>query len=85
LKKYPEEMRPRSGLTEHAMDTLAAQRESGHRLSPETLAVLDQFRPHGPSPSFGLKRPPRPSYPDAPVRKPIAVSLSPAFAQRKAS
>jgi hypothetical protein len=85
LKKYPEEMRPRSGLTEHAIDTLAAQRKSGRRLSPATLAVLDQFRPHGPSPSFGLKRPPRPSYPDAPVQRAITVRPAAPFVQRRAS
>lgn len=70
LRLYPEQMRPRSGLSEHAMDTLAEQRRSGQRLNPVTLSMLDQFRPAGPSPSFGLKRPPRPGYIDAPSRQP---------------
>ena len=85
LKKYPEDLRPRSGLTEHAMDTLAEQRRSGIRLGPATLAMLEQFRPDGPSPSFGLKRPPRPSYPDAPVHRPLETRARAAFVQRRAS
>ena len=68
--RYPIEMRPASGLSEHAIDTLAAQRRDGRKLTAATLAVLDQFRPEGPSQSFGLKRPPRPIYPDAPVQPP---------------
>ena len=85
LRKYPDTLRPGSGLTEHAMDTLASQRESGVRLGPATLAMLDQIRPHGPSPSFGLKRPPRPAYPDAPVSRPLAMRPKAPFVQRRAS
>lgn len=70
FRQYPNEMRPKSGLSEHAMDTLAVQRRAGRKLNPATLAVLDQFRPDGPSRSFGLKRPPRPLYEDAPKQPP---------------
>ena len=70
LRLYPEQMRPRSGLSDHAMDTLAEQRRSGERLNAVTLSLLDQFRPSGPSPSFGLKRPPRPEYADS-IAEPV--------------
>lgn len=69
---YPVEMRPKSGLSEHAIDTLAESRRSGEKLNPATLAVLDQFRPDGPSQSFGMKRPSRPSYAGAPGQRPKA-------------
>lgn len=72
LRLYPDKMRPKSGLSDHAMDTLADRRKSGGRLNPGTLAVLDQFRPEGPSSSFGLKRPARTLYEDAPRRRPKA-------------
>jgi hypothetical protein len=68
LRLYPEQMRPRSGLSEHAMDTLAQQRRTGERLNAVTLSLLDQFRPAGPSPSFGLKRPPRPVHEESKLR-----------------
>lgn len=68
FRMFPAELRPRPGLTEHAMDTLAAERKSGQSLSPQTQALLDQFRPGGPTPSFHQKRPSRPEYPDAPSR-----------------
>ncbi|MDA1297644.1 MAG: hypothetical protein O3B04_06540 [Chloroflexi bacterium] len=77
--RYPVEMRPRSGLSEHAIDTLAAQRRAGRKLNPVTLAVLDQFRPDGPSQSFGLRRPPRPVYADAPAHplRPVRTAGEP--------
>ncbi len=59
-RKYPEDMRPRSGLTAHALDTLAYRRQVGVSLSPITTSMLDQFRPAGPSPSFGNKKPAMP-------------------------
>ncbi len=68
LRLYPVEMRPKSGLSEHAIDTLADRRRAGRSLNPATLAVLDQFRPDGPSQSFGMKRPPRPLYDGAPAQ-----------------
>lgn len=68
FRLYPNEMRPKSSLSEHAMDTLANQRKTGRKLAPQTLAMLDQFRPDGPSKSFGLKRPARPLYDDAPAQ-----------------
>lgn len=67
-RQYPDEVRPKSGLSEHAIDTLADSRKAGTKLNPATLAVLDQFRPDGPSQSFGLKRPPRPIYDGAPAQ-----------------
>ena len=53
-------MRPRSGLTAHALDTLAYRRQKGVSLSPVTTSMLEQFRPGGPSPSFGKKKPAMP-------------------------
>jgi len=70
FRRYPYEMRPRSGLSDHAIDTLADRRRSGSSLNPVTLAVLDQFRPDGPSSSYGLKRPMRPEYSGATVARP---------------
>ena len=70
FRQYPAERRPRSGLSEHAMDTLADRRSTGRKLEPVTLAFLDQFRPKGPSSSYGLKRPPRPLHEDSVVRRP---------------
>lgn len=69
FRQYPDEMRPKSGLSEHAIDTLADSRRTGRRLQPATLAVLDQFRPEGPSESFNKKRPLRPVYADAPLQR----------------
>ncbi|MDA0677475.1 MAG: hypothetical protein O2788_05655, partial [Chloroflexi bacterium] len=83
LRLYPEQMRPRSGLSEHAMDTLAEQRRAGERLNAATLSLLDQFRPAGPSPSFGLKRPPRPTYEESTVR-PTAM-LRPVLSRQQVS
>ncbi|MDP6667228.1 MAG: hypothetical protein QF357_07485 [Dehalococcoidia bacterium] len=62
LRKFPEERRPRSGLSDVALDNLAKRREEGTRLEPVTLSVLDEFRPGGPTPSFAQKRPARPVY-----------------------
>jgi hypothetical protein len=65
LRCYPLETRPATGLTDHALDMLADERERGVRLGPVTLAVLDQFRPAGPSPSLRQRRPQRPVYESA--------------------
>ena len=73
-RRFPAELRPKPGLSDHAMDTLALERREGQRLTPQTQAILDQFRPDGPSPSFGKKRPARPEYKDAPVR-PLTVAM----------
>ncbi|MBN4074191.1 hypothetical protein JYT27_00020 [bacterium AH-315-D21] len=62
LRKFPEERRPRSGLSDVALDNLAQYRENGIVLGAVTVAVLDEFRPTGPTPSFGKKRPARPVY-----------------------
>lgn len=62
LRKFPEERRPQSGLSDVALDNLARHREDGIILEPVTITVLNEFRPTGPTPSFGMKRPPRPVY-----------------------
>jgi len=56
LRKFPEERRPRSGLSDVALDNLAKHRDDGILLEPVTISVLDEFRPTGPTPSFGKKR-----------------------------
>ena len=55
--QVPRRNAPRSGLTAHALDTLAYRRQLGISLNPVTTSMLDQFRPSGPSPSFGKKKP----------------------------
>ncbi len=67
LRKFPEEHRPNSGLSDNALDNLAKHREDGVRLGSVTVTVLDEFRPNGPSPSMNQKRPERPIY-DSGVR-----------------
>ncbi|MDA1278856.1 MAG: hypothetical protein O3B95_02270 [Chloroflexi bacterium] len=62
LRKFPEDRRPGSGLSDVALDNLAQQREEGIRLESVTISVLDEFRPAGPTPSFTQKRPARPVY-----------------------
>lgn len=62
LRKFPVERRPDSGLSDAALDNLAQHREDGIRLEPVTIAVLDEFRPFGPTPSMNQKRPERPIY-----------------------
>ena len=62
LRKFPAERRPDSGLSDAALDNLAQHREDGTRLEPVTIAVLDEFRPFGPTPSMNQKRPERPIY-----------------------
>lgn len=74
-RRFPEELRPKAGLSEHAMDTLASERRAGRKFSPQTQALLDQFRPDGPTSSFGKKRPARPGYADAPARRLTAAEL----------
>ena len=59
-RKYPDEMRPRSGLSAHALDLLAHRRQKGVSLSPITTSMLEQFRPGGPSSSLGKKKPAMP-------------------------
>jgi hypothetical protein len=67
LRKFPEDRRPDSGLSDVALDNLAKHREEGIRLESVTVTVLDEFRPHGPSRSINMKKPERPVY-DAGVR-----------------
>lgn len=67
LRKYPDEQRPNSGLSDSALDNLAQHREEGIRLESVTVGLLDEFRPNGPSNSMGKKRPARPVY-DSGVR-----------------
>ena len=62
IRKFPDERRPRSGLSDIALDNLARYREEGIRLEAVTISILDEFRPMGPTPSLGRKRPERPVY-----------------------
>ncbi len=78
LRKFPEERRPNSGLSDNALDNLAKYREDGIRLETVTMIVLDEFRPNGPTRSMGQKRPERPIY-DAGVQgKPFMPRVQPA-------
>ncbi len=52
--------RPSSGLSDHALDTLAKHRSEKQKINDATLMILDQFRPTGPTKSFGMKKPSRP-------------------------
>jgi len=71
LRKFPEERRPDSGLSDAALDNLAKHREDGTRLEAVTIAVLDEFRPFGPTPSMNMKRPERPVYDSGVLGKPF--------------
>jgi len=71
LRKFPEERRPDSGLSDAALDNLAKHREDGTRLEAVTVAVLDEFRPFGPTPSMNQKRPARPVYDSGVLGKPF--------------
>jgi|TARA_B110000438_G_scaffold87537_1_gene87015 hypothetical protein len=62
LRKFPEDHRPNSGLSDAALDNLAKQREDGIRLESVTVGILDEFRPTGPTASMNQKRPSRPIY-----------------------
>lgn len=76
LRKYPEEQRPESGLSDGALDQLAERRKAGDSLETVTLSILDEFRPHGPSPSMGKKRPVRPVYDNGVMGKPFTTQKS---------
>jgi hypothetical protein len=65
LRCYPGDFRPASGLSDYSLDVLADRRERGFRFSPVTIALLDQFRPSGPTPSLHQRRPQRPVHPYA--------------------
>jgi hypothetical protein len=71
LRKFPEERRPDSGLSDVALDNLAKQREDGIRLETVTMTVLDEFRPGGPTPSLNQKRPARPVYESGVMGRPF--------------
>jgi hypothetical protein len=62
MRKFPDEQRPISGLSDIALDNLARYREEGIRLEAVTISILDEFRPMGPTSSLGRKRPERPIY-----------------------
>ena len=64
IRMYPAENRPATGLSGYALDLLADLRDNGSVLSPATTAILDEFRPSGPSRSFYQRRPalPLPAY-----------------------
>jgi hypothetical protein len=62
LRKFPEDTRPDSGLSDVALDNLAKHRENGIRLGSVTVTVLDEFRPCGPSRSMNQNKPERPVY-----------------------
>ncbi len=84
LRKFPEERRPNSGLSDNALDNLAQQREEGIRLESVTISVLDEFRPDGPTPSMRQKRPERPNY-DSGVRgKPFLPPVLPTIRHQPA-
>ena len=71
LRKFPDEQRPDSGLSDGALDNLAKHREDGIRLESVTVGVLDEFRPNGPSSSMGKKKPSRPIYDSGVKGKPF--------------
>jgi hypothetical protein len=71
LRKFPDEQRPDSGLSDVALDNLAKHREDGIRLETVTVTVLDEFRPTGPSRSMGQKKPARPVYDSGVTGKPF--------------
>ena len=71
LRKFPEDTRPESGLSDVALDNLAKHREDGIRLGSVTVTVLDEFRPGGPSSSMNQKKPERPVYDAGVMGKPI--------------
>lgn len=48
MRYRPEEVRIRPGVSDYALDLLAARRQSGQPISPETAAILDELRPNGP-------------------------------------
>ncbi len=62
LRKFPEEHRPNSGLSDQALDNLAKHRSQGVRLGSLTVGLLDEFRPNGPTQSLNQKKPERPFY-----------------------
>jgi hypothetical protein len=85
LRKFPEDHRPDSGLSDAALDNLAKQREDGIRLESVTVGVLDEFRPTGPTPSMNQKRPMRPIY-DAGVKgKPFLPTFDQVSRVRRSS
>lgn len=70
LRCYPADMRPSSGLSDHSLDVLAERRENGERFGAVTVALLDQFRPSGPTPSLHQRLPRRPVYDGAIAGRP---------------
>jgi len=85
LRKFPEERRPDSGLSDQALDNLAKQRDEGIRLGAVTIGVLDEFRPTGPTRSLNQKKPERPVY-DSGVRgKPFLPTFDQVSTVRRTS
>ena len=62
LRCYPADMRPASGLSDHSLDVLADRRDKGELFGAVTIALLDQFRPSGPTASLHQRSPRRPVY-----------------------
>ena len=49
MRYMPEHLRVRPKLSDYALDLLASQRQSGAELASETFAILDEYRPNGPT------------------------------------
>ncbi len=48
MRYMPDDLRIEPGVSDLALDLLAKRRQEGKKLSKETTAILDQFRPNGP-------------------------------------
>ena len=49
MRYMPESLRIKPKLSDFALDLLAKRRQRGERLSGETIAILDEHRPKGPT------------------------------------
>ncbi|MCI0439215.1 MAG: hypothetical protein L0177_08815 [Chloroflexi bacterium] len=49
MRYMPESLRVQPALSDLALDLLAKRRQSGEQLSSATNAILDEFRPEGPT------------------------------------
>ncbi len=49
MRYMPESLRVQPALSDLALDLLAKRRQSGEQLSSATNAILDEFRPKGPT------------------------------------
>ena len=48
MRYMPDDLRIAPGVSDLALDLLAKRRQEGKKLSKETTAILDQYRPNGP-------------------------------------